>query len=172
MAIGNISQINGLKINAENADNATLAVSASYVTSLSQKVNITGSLTTTGSFNITGSISITGSVAGNITALATSGSFGNFTASVDFKTGNFFTLTLNNSANIHIRPTNLQQGQIVYIRVTQNGTGLGTASFPSFVKQPSGSLYTGSQVLGAIDVLSLVTFDTTNVYVNSVRNLI
>jgi len=161
--MANISQINGNLINADTA---------SYVGGLggrlNQNVDITGSLTLTGSFNITGSTSITGPVRGNVTSVIAVSN----TASIDFRSGSFFTLTLANSANTHIVPVGFSGSQTVNIRVTQNGVGLGTANFPSFVDQPSGSLYTGSQVLSAIDILSLITFDSTNVYVSSVRNLV
>lgn len=153
---GLIKKINSASINAVLAD------TASYVNQLNQNVNIVGSLT------ITGSVAITGSVGGTITSVIAVSN----TASIDFRSGSFFTLTLANSANTHIRPVGFQAGQTVNIRVTQNGVGLGTANFPSFVRQPTGSLYTGSQVLSAIDILSLISFDATTVFVSSVRNLV
>ncbi len=157
--MGNIQKING---------NFITATTASSVSTLNQDVTIIGSLTNTGTSTITGSVVITGSFKRNMTSLVAASN----TASIDFGSGGFFALTLANSANILIRPTNITPGQTVYIRVTQNGVGLGTASFPSSVKQPSGSLYTGSQVLNAVDVLTLTTFDSTNVYLSTTRNLV
>jgi len=111
---------------------------------------------------------ITGSLRGQVSALTISSN----TASVDLSTNNFFTLSLVNGANTHINPTNINPGQTVNIRVTQGSAGTGTVTFPSLVKQPSGSLYTGSAVANAIDIVTMITFDSTNVYVSSVRNMI
>jgi hypothetical protein len=87
-------------------------------------------------------------------------------------TNNFFTLALVNGANTHINPTNINPGQTVNIRVTQGSLGTGTVTFPSLVKQASGSLYTGSAVSNAVDIVTMIAFDSTNVYVSSVRNMI
>jgi hypothetical protein len=121
-----------------------------------------------GSLNITGSQVITGSLRGQVSAL----SIASNTASVDMSSNNFFTLALVNGANTHINPTNLQPGQTVNIRVTQGSLGTGTVSFPSFVDQASGSLYTGSMVSNAIDIVTMITFDSTTVFMSSVRNMI
>lgn len=155
--MANITKINNNSINA---------VTASFATSIADRLN--QNVTITGSLTITGSVAITGSVGGTITSVIAVSN----TASIDFRSGSFFTLTLANTANTHIRPVGFQAGQTVNIRVTQNGVGLGTANFPSFVRQPTGSLYTGSQVLSAIDILSLISFDATTVFVSSVRNLV
>jgi hypothetical protein len=125
-------------------------------------------LLVTGSLNITGSQVITGSLRGNVSSLSISSN----TASVNMSSGNFFTLTLANGANTHIRPTNMQPGQTVNIRVNQGSDGTGTVSFPSFVDQASGSLYTGSMSANAIDIVTMITFDSSIVFVSSIRNMI
>jgi hypothetical protein len=117
---------------------------------------------------ITGSTVITGSLRGNVSALSISSN----TASLNMSSGNFFILNLVNGANTHINPTNLQPGQTVNIRVNQGSAGTGTVSFPSFVDQPSGSAYTGSQISNAIDIVTMITFDSSLVFVSSVRNMI
>jgi hypothetical protein len=121
-----------------------------------------------GSLNITGSQVITGSLRGNVSVLSISSN----TASIDMSSNNFFTLTLANGANTHISPTNMQPGQTVNIRVTQGSLGTGTVSFPTFVDQASGSLYTGSMVSNAIDIVTMITFDSTTVFMSSIRNMI
>jgi hypothetical protein len=118
--------------------------------------------------SINSAAEVTGSLRGQVSALTISST----TASVNMSTNNFFTLALVNGANTHINPTNLNPGQTVNIRVTQGTLGTGTVSFPSFVDQPSGSLYTGSSVANAIDIVTMIVFDSTNVYVSSVRNMI
>jgi len=145
--MANISQINGLQITAQSA---SIAATASFVNPLNQQLTITGSLR------------------GQVSALSISGN----TASVNLSTNNFFTLALVNGTNTHINPTNLNPGQTVNIRVTQGTLGTGTVSFPSIVDQPSGSLYTGSAVSNAIDIVTMITFDSSIVFVSSVRNMI
>ena len=118
--------------------------------------------------SITGSLTVSGSLRGQVSALSISSN----TASINMSTNNFFTLALVNGANTHINPTNINPGQTVNIRVTQGSLGTGTVSFPSFVDQPSGSLYTGSAVANAIDIVTMITFDSSIVFVSSVRNMI
>jgi hypothetical protein len=135
---------------ATSATSASFASTASFVNPLNQQVVITGSLR------------------GNVSALSISSN----TASLNMSSGNFFTLNLVNGANTHINPTNLQPGQTVNIRVNQDSAGTGTVSFPSTVDQPSGSAYTGSQISNAIDIVTMITFDSSLVFVSSVRNMI
>jgi len=129
---------------------ASFATTASYVTPLSQTVIITGSLR--------------GNV---IISLITSA-----TASLNLATSNFFTLTLANGANTHISASNIQPGQTVNIRVTQGSAGTGTLSFNSAIKQSSGSLYTGSMITNAVDIVSLIAFDSTNAYISYINNFV
>jgi hypothetical protein len=142
--MANINQINGLAIDAQSSS------FASSIGSLNQSVVITGSLR------------------GRVDALSISSN----TASVNLSTNNFFTLSLVNGANTHIRPSSINPGQTVNILVTQGSLGTGTVSFPSNVEQPSGSAYTGSAVANALDIVTMITFNSTNVFVSSVRNMI
>jgi hypothetical protein len=151
--MANINQINGSLINAATASLATsasFALTSSFVNPLNQQVVITGSLR------------------GRVDALSISSN----TASLNMSSGNFFILNLVNGANTHINPTNLQPGQTVNIRVNQGSAGTGTVSFPSTVDQPSGSAYTGSQISNAIDIVTMITFDSSLVFVSSIRNMI
>ena len=145
--MANINQINGLQITAQSA---SIASTASFVNPLNQQVILTGSLR------------------GQVSAL----SIASNTASVNLSTNNFFTLTLANGTGTNISPTNINPGQTVNILVTQGTAGTGTVTFPSLVKQPSGSLYTGSAVANAIDIVTMIAFDSTNVYVSSIKNMI
>lgn len=126
------------------------AATASYVGALNQPIVITGSLR------------------GQVSALSISSN----TASVNMSINNFFTLSLVNGAGTNINPTNIKPGQTVNILVTQGSAGTGTVTFPSLVKQPAGFLYTGSAVANALDIVTMISFDSTNVYVSSVRNMI
>ena len=118
--------------------------------------------------SINSATELTGSLRGQVSALSISSN----TASVNMSTNNFFTLTLVNGAGTNINPTSINPGQTVNILVTQGSAGTGTVTFPTLVKQPSGSLYTGSAVANALDIVTMIAFDSTNVYVSSVRNMI
>jgi len=150
---------------ASTASYVLQAVSASYATTA-----LSSSYAATSSFinPLNQQVVVTGSLRGQVSALTISSN----TASVDLSTNNFFTLSLVNGANTHINPTNINPGQTVNILVTQGSAGTGTVTFPSSVKQPSGSFYTGSAVANAVDIVTMIAFDSTNVYVSSVRNMI
>ena len=122
----------------------------------------------TGSIALTGSMVITGSVNGNVI----SSSIISTTASLDLNVGNFFFLQLNNSSTTHINPTNIKPGQTVNIRIQQAPGAAGAVSWPTSIKQPSGSIYAPSTALSAVDIVSLISFDTTNLYLSYVKRLI
>lgn len=117
---------------------------------------------------LTGGTVITGSLRGEVSAL----SIASNTASLNLASNNFFTLTLANGANTHISASNIQPGQTVNIKVTQGSAGTGTLSFNSAIKQSSGSLYTGSMIANAVDVVSLIAFDSTNAYISYINNFV
>ena len=122
----------------------------------------------TGSLNVTGSTIITGSLRGNVSAL----SIASNTASLNLTTNNFFTINLVNGANTHISASNIQPGQTINLRVSQSSAGTGTVSFNSVIEQASGSLYTGSMIAAAEDIVTFISFDSSKLYMSSLRNLI
>jgi hypothetical protein len=126
---------------------------------------IIGTTQITGSLTVTGSVQITGSVGGNIVPLTISSN----TASLDLSKGTFYTLQLVSGSNTFINPTNIQPGYTVNVLI--NTTGSATVSFPSSVKQISGSSYVPTTTTGK-DVLSLATFDNSSVYLVSAKNLL
>jgi len=144
------------------------AVRSNLIFASGSQVQITGSAQITGSLIIQGNSQVSGSLRGQVTAL----SIASTTASLNMSTNNFFTLTLVNGTNTNINPTNINPGQTVNILVSQSSAGTGTVSFPSTVKQASGSLYTGSAVANAVDIITMITFDASTVYVSSIRNLV
>ena len=125
----------------------------------------TASLDVSGSVNMSNGITITGSVLGNVTALSISSN----TASLNLTSGSFYTLQLVSGSNTYINPSNISVGQTVSLLVST--TGSATISFPSTIKQPSGSSYVPTTTTGK-DVLTFISFDTTNLYLANVKNLI
>jgi hypothetical protein len=132
---------------ANNSTSASFSLTASYINNLSQ------------------SIIITGSTQGNVTTL----SIASNTASLNLNLGNFFTLQLVSGSNTYINPSNIKPGQSSVLQLST--TGSATVSFPSTVKQPSGSAYTPTTTTGT-DILTFVSFDSSNLYLVSVKNLI
>ena len=84
--------------------------------------------------------------------------------------GNFFTVTLANSATTHFNVTNLNPGENANIFVT-TGT-VSSASFSSNVRQPSGSFYLPSSGSNITDVLSLVALNSSTAYVVNAKRFI
>ena len=136
----------------------------------------TGSYITTGSNgqtqSITGSLAITGSmfISGSVYGNTTSQSVASNTASLDFTAANFFMVQLGSNVTTHISASNLRAGQSVNVLVT-TGTN-STASFSTNVRQPSGSFYLPTSGSGNKDVLSFVSFDSSNLYLVAVNQMI
>jgi hypothetical protein len=118
-----------------------------------------------GSLDVKGSSVITGSIQGNVNQLTVVSN----TASLNLNDGNFFELQLTGSLDIRIEPTNIKPGQTVNIKL--NTTGSGTVSFPTSVKQQSGSAYIPTTEVGT-DIITMVSFDNSNIYLANVKNLI
>ena len=129
-----------------------------WVTSGSQ-TNVSGSL------NIIGSTTITGSVQGNVNSLSVLSN----TASLDLNTGNFFELQLIASQDIRIEPSNIKPGQTINIKINTEGSG--TVSFPTSVKEVSGSPYVPTTTTGT-DIITLVSFDSSDLYLANIKNLV
>ena len=122
-------------------------------------------LNVAGNSYFTGSVFTSASVNGVVNPLTISSN----TASLDFSKGNFFTIQLVSGSSTHINPTNIAAGQTINIRV--NTTGSGTVTFPSTVDQITGSSYVPTTTTG-VDILTLVTFDTSSIYLVNVKNLV
>jgi hypothetical protein len=151
----------------------SLILSSSAVTELTVIGNsvISGSLTLSSSaaveLNVIGNSVFTGSVQGAVGSVSIS----SLTASIDFNTGNFFTLNLAAGVATHILPTNIAPGETVSLRIIQNATP-GTVTYPPAVKFATGNAYTASTTAGATDIITFVTFDNSTVYANSVKALV
>lgn len=126
---------------------ASYALTASFVNPLNQPVVFSGS------------------IRGEVNAL----SIASNTASLNCSLDNFFTLQLVQGTNTYINPTNVNNGQTINILV--NTTGSATVSFPSTVKQVSGNSYTPTSTTGK-DVLTLISFADSNLYLVNVKNLV
>lgn len=123
---------------------------------------------TTSGLATTGSNTFTGQIVGSVNSL----SIASNTASLDCSTGNFFTLTLGDGSDTRLEASNITAGQTINMQVTNGGAGTGTISFGTGILQPSGSLYTGSAAASAVDVVSMISFDGSNLLLNSVKQFV
>jgi hypothetical protein len=81
-------------------------------------------------------------------------------------------LTLVSGSNTFINPSNIAAGQTINLRVTQPNPGNGTVSFPTSVKQVSGSSYVPSVGAGPQDIVTFISFDASSLYLSNVKNLV
>jgi len=124
----------------------------------------------TGSAAITGSLGITGSLNGFVNTLSISSN----TASLDFTKGNFFTLQLVSGSITHLTATNIIAGQTVNLLVKMasgSAAASGSLTFSSTFKFAGGIDYTPTAITASQDLVSFVTFDTTQVLAAQVKNL-
>lgn len=86
---------------------------------------------------------------------------GNQTGSIalNYANGALKTLTLTGNVTITAINNPPAAGGTLSLQITQDGTGSRTITWPSAVKWPSGTAPTLSTAAGAIDVVSLITFD-------------
>jgi len=152
---------------ANSADSASQAISSSYATNA-----LSASIATTASFYdlsaVTQNAVFSGSVRGDVSALSISSN----TSSLDLSTGNFFTLQLISGSNTFVNPSNILPGQTINLRIIQPDFGFGTVSFPSSVKQVSGSSYVPTAAALAQDIVTFISFDASSLYLSNVKNLI
>jgi hypothetical protein len=113
----------------------------------------------------TGPVRLTGSAAGNLVDLNIISN----TASLDCLASNLFTLQLVSGSNTFINPTNIQGGQTFNVLIST--TGSATVSFPTTVKQVSGSAYVPTTTT-ATDVLSFIAKDSSTLLLASIKNLV
>ena len=123
----------------------------------------------TGSAQITGSLGITGSMSGFVNTLGVSSN----TASVNFNDGNMFVITLTGGATTHFTPSNIKAGQTINIQISQpSGASTGSVSFSPNVLFAGGNDYQVTATGSAIDLLTFVSLDGTNVLGTSIKNFL
>ena len=116
--------------------------------------------------NVKSGLVVTGSVKQNVVPVSIASS----TASLDLSAGTYFTLTLANNTTTHIKPTNLAAGVSATLVIT-TGTN-SSASLSPLMLQPTGSAYTASLGSSKVDILSLVSTNSSNTYVVSAKNFV
>jgi hypothetical protein len=108
-----------------------------------------------------------GSVRGNVIPLTITSQ----TASIDCSLGNFFTLTLVASTDTNLTTTNIKPGETISLRITQPGGGYGTVSYSSNYKFSQYFPYIATPAASAVDILSMVSYDTSSLYSVAINKL-
>ena len=123
----------------------------------------------TAQVSIASGLNFTGSANGTVTTLSISSN----TASLNMSTGNFFDLQLVANTTTFVDVTNLNAGETTNVRVKQPASvGTGSVTFSANVEQVSGQLYTTTNQTGSVDILSLITFDSSAAYLTKLRNFV
>jgi len=118
------------------------------------------------SVTFNGPLYVTGGVYQNVVSQSIVAS----TASIDLSQGTYFNLTLANNTTTHIKPINLAAGVSATLVIT-TGTN-SSASLSPILLQPTGNAYVVTPGSGKIDLLSLTSTNTTNMFVVSAKNMI
>lgn len=179
IGLGGNPSVSTTSVSLGNASLATLAMTAisgsfSGVTNARfNNVRANGTLGVNGNTTLTGTLTVANKSTFNDQVV---GSVGTITpaagvGTLDCSLGNFFTVTLVAGTDTVLTPTNIHAGQTINVQITQNATTAGTISFPSTVKFTDGIDYVATTSLNAVDVLSLVSFDGTNLLATAVKNL-
>lgn len=117
---------------------------------------------------ISGSLVTSGSMRGEVGTLSVSSN----TASIDCSTGNFFKLTIPGASTTHVVASNIQPGQTINVLFEQEANNSGSVTFPSYFKFAGGYDYEPTLQSGSKDIVSMVAFDSTDLYTVSVKNLL
>lgn len=132
---------------------------------------ITGSLILSSSatveLEVIGNSVFTGSVRGNVIPLTISSN----TASIDCSLGNFFTLGLVGGVSTHITATNIRPGETLSLRITQPTSSFGSVTYNTSLKFPGNFPYVATPSASAIDVISMISFDSSSLLANAVNTL-
>jgi hypothetical protein len=123
----------------------------------------------TAQVSIASGLNFTGSANGTVTTLSISSN----TASLNMSTGNFFDLQLVANTTTFVDVTNLNAGETTNVRVKQPASvGTGSVTFSANVEQVSGQAYITTNQTGSVDILSLITFDSSAAYLTKLRNFV
>ena len=150
------TNVSNLATTGSNSFNGNQTITGSLILSSSNAVELT----------VIGNSVFTGSAFGNVVALSITSN----TASMDLNLGNYFTLTLADTATTHISASNVQPGVSATLVIT-TGTNSSASLAPTML-QPSGSAYSATNGSAKKDVLSIVAVASGVPFVVSTKNMI
>ena len=91
------------------------------------------------------------------------------TTTMDCSLGNFFTLTMPAGGSTTLTPSNIQAGQTINVKITQNATP-STIAFDASVDFEGGTAFVVSTGAGEVDVMTFVSFDGTSLQATGLKN--
>ena len=162
------SAIIGGQNNLISGSNNSVILGGSNITASVSNTVYVPNLNVSGSSTFQQSLVFSGSVRGEVKALTISSQ----TASLDCSTDNFFTLLLVSGSTTFVNPSNILPGQTINLRVKQASVASGSISFASSVKQVSGSAYTPTTTANGEDIVTFISFDSTNLYLSNIKNFV
>jgi hypothetical protein len=126
----------------------------------------TGLSTTKSDEVVVRNLTVSGSAVGKVAAITVASS----TGSLDCSTGNFFTLGLANAADTYLDVSNIQAGQTINVKITNNATAAGTISFAPEFEFIAGTPFTATAATNAVDIITLISFDGTSLQLTGAKN--
>ena len=127
-------------------------------------VTIDGTLSVVGDTTLQKTV-VSGSLVGEVNILTDVGG----TTALDCSLGNYFILGMPVGGTTTLTPTNIQAGQTINIKITQNATA-STLTYAASIDFPGGTPFTISTGSGDVDVLTLVSFDGTTLQATGLAN--
>ena len=110
-------------------------------------------------------LTISGSVVGEVDVLTDAAG----TTTMDCSASNFFTLTMPAGGSTTLTPSNIQAGQTINVKITQNATP-STIAFAASVDFEGGTPFAVSTGAGEVDVMTFISFDGTTLQATGLKN--
>jgi len=106
-----------------------------------------------------------GSVRGEVNVISDSAG----TTTMDCSLGNFFTLAMPSGGTTALTPSNIQPGQTISVKITQNATAA-LLTFAASIEFEGGTAFTISTGSGEVDVMTFISFDGTTLQATGLTN--
>ena len=110
-------------------------------------------------------LTISGSAVGEVGVLTDAAG----TTTMDCSTSNFFTLAMPAGGTTALTPSNIQAGQTISVKITQNATAA-LLTFAASVDFEGGTAFTISTGASEVDVMTFVSFDGTTLQATGLTN--
>ena len=91
------------------------------------------------------------------------------TTTMDCSLGNFFTLAMPAGGSTTLTPSNIQAGQTINVKITQNATP-STIAFDASVDFEGGTAFAVSTGASEVDVMTFISFDGTTLQATGLKN--
>ena len=118
-----------------------------------------------GSGDVVGDLVVSGSLIGEVRTLTDAAG----TTTMDCSLGNFFTLAMPAGGSTTLTPSNIQAGQTINVKITQNATP-STIAFAASVDFEGGTAFAVSTGAGQVDVMTFISFDGTTLQATGLKN--